>query len=882
MIPVSLEFSGLNSYRDLQSIDFSQLMSQGLFGIFGVTGAGKSTVLDAMTLALFGQVKRAPRQTQGIINAREQRCRVRFVFRLSGHCYTAERLFERVKGDPYSCSAKSCRLVEDGSLVLADKAKVMDDAIEGLLNMNCERFCQTVILPQGQFDQLLHMKPADRSKMLEELFHYQDYGEALVRRCRERLRRAEEQVSRLEEKAALLGPCDDGYLADLRQKQQEAEARISEVSRSLAEAEAERNRLENLAALDRERQLCRRALAELEERAEYMAALRVEAEAAKAAEPLRHALDEAVELNRQTKEAKSGVDAALREHRQAEAEQERSAAALTAQINGLEKQRSQVKPRLHDLELACREKTEAEDIRGKLRELQIASGQVGLAAAVAELEQRLSQTQKERRQAAVELKELRQREKAAMAGWEQAIEVEKTAQRQNAAALLAESLREGEPCPVCGSLHHQPGQHQGADIAAASRLVQQTRQTWEGLQRQVEQKESAAQSLADREQAQSTSLQQKKDELTAARTQLSAWEQSLAEKDASWQKLAGCDDPAGELRRLQDDLEQADKEAERLRQSGERALARLNEARLKLEKASTALEEREGRLADLRRQLLLNVEQAGFDSANAARSALRQPAQRQDMEGAVKEYDDRLLGQQLERGRLEEALRGFDPGAVAPAQSRAAGLAAEEKTLLDLKGRLTHGLEKAEEAARAAAELLRQRGEAQSRADVLRRLSTLLKGNAFVRYLARGSLLELAHESSDILLSLTCGRYRLELTEDGGSDFILADNNGGLRRQISGLSGGETFLVSLALALALSAKIQMHAAPLGFFFLDEGFGSLDGASLEAAMAVLEKLPSDRRAVGLITHVREVRERVPRYLEVIADPVHGSRVILKKN
>ncbi|MBO7667102.1 MAG: SMC family ATPase, partial [Firmicutes bacterium] len=148
MIPVSLEFSGLNSYREQQSIDFSDLMSQGLFGIFGVTGAGKSTVLDAMTLALFGQVNRAPSRTQGIINARENRCRVRFVFGLSGHSYAAERVFERVKGDPYSCTARSCRLVEDGSLVLADKSRVMDGEIEKLLNMDCERFCQTVILPQ--------------------------------------------------------------------------------------------------------------------------------------------------------------------------------------------------------------------------------------------------------------------------------------------------------------------------------------------------------------------------------------------------------------------------------------------------------------------------------------------------------------------------------------------------------------------------------------------------------------------------------------------------------------------------------------------------------------------------------------------------------------
>lgn len=103
-----------------------------------------------------------------------------------------------------------------------------------------------------------------------------------------------------------------------------------------------------------------------------------------------------------------------------------------------------------------------------------------------------------------------------------------------------------------------------------------------------------------------------------------------------------------------------------------------------------------------------------------------------------------------------------------------------------------------------------------------------------------------------------------------------------MRRPVAGLSGGETFLVSLALALALSQRIEMSSVPLGFFFLDEGFGSLDDGSLEAVLDVLERLPSDRRAVGVITHVRAVQERIPRYLEVSSDPVHGSTIRLCKN
>ncbi len=882
MIPVSLEFSGLNSYRQQQSIDFSDLMSQGLFGIFGVTGAGKSTVLDAMTLALFGQVKRAPRQTQGIINAREKRCRVRFVFELSGRSYAAERVFERVKGDPYSCSVKSCRLVEDGSLVLADKSKVMDDQIEKLLNMDCERFCQTVILPQGQFDQLLHMKPSERSRMLEELFNYQDYGESLVRRCRERLRQADDEVARLNENLSLLDPCGPEDLERLRRDLDEVNEKEKTLKADLAAAENERRRLEALASQEQERQLCRQELVLMEARVEEIAALRREEESARKAEPLRHALDEAVTLNSQTLSARQEAETAQLRQQEAASALSQADENLQALRESLQESKGRVEPRLRDLELAVHEREAADSVRRQWQEAERELAKSGLAAAADKLEREIGQVRQAQTLCADELKSLRRDEKEAFAAWEQAVEEEKAVQRQNAAALLAEGLREGEPCPVCGSIHHQPLAHHASDLAAVSARAKQTREAWQQLQRQAEEKEKAGQELAEKEKSLASSRQKTLDEFNRGRSQSESLERAVSEKDVLWRELARCDDPKAEHARLSNLLAQATEQEKSAASAREEAARLLNDAALALEKARAASAERDSRLNELKRQLLQAVEEAGFSSAQEAKSALRSNEKRQEIASAVKAYDEKLLRQQLEYGRLNEALRGFEPDAVEPARRRAEALAEEQRELLSRDGRLKRDLEKAEQDALRAAELKERQGRALSRAEVLRRLAALLKGNAFVRYLARGTMLELAHESSDILLALTAGRYRLELTEDGSSDFILVDNNGGVRRQISGLSGGETFLVSLAMALALSGKIQMHAAPLGFFFLDEGFGSLDGASLEAAMAVLEKLPSDKRAVGLITHVREVRERVPRYLEVIADPVHGSRIELRKN
>lgn len=110
---------------------------------------------------------------------------------------------------------------------------------------------------------------------------------------------------------------------------------------------------------------------------------------------------------------------------------------------------------------------------------------------------------------------------------------------------------------------------------------------------------------------------------------------------------------------------------------------------------------------------------------------------------------------------------------------------------------------------------------------------------------------------------LTRQRYAIEVDSEGG--FVMRDDaNGGVRRPVSSLSGGETFLTSLSLALALSAQIQLRGEyPLQFFFLDEGFGTLDQDLLDTVVTALEKLQSDNLAVGVISHVQELRARLPK-------------------
>ena len=156
------------------------------------------------------------------------------------------------------------------------------------------------------------------------------------------------------------------------------------------------------------------------------------------------------------------------------------------------------------------------------------------------------------------------------------------------------------------------------------------------------------------------------------------------------------------------------------------------------------------------------------------------------------------------------------------------------------------------------------------------RLKKLLDGNKFMEYVAEEYLQTVALSASGRLLSLTDGRYFLRY--DGG--FAVGDNfDGGAPRGVHTLSGGETFLVSLSLALALSAEICARSLrPIEFFFLDEGFGTLDERLVDTVMDSLEKLKNEHFSIGIISHVEELKHRIDRKLTVVkANEKHGSQI-----
>lgn len=241
MKPLKLAVKGLHSFREKQTIDFAALCEGGVFGIFGPTGSGKSSILDAMTLALYGKVERAPNNTQGILNHGEDELYVSFTFQL-GHgkqrkTYEVERTFKRA-GEVQIRSA-TCRLIEIGKerVVLADKTNDVNRKVENLLGLSIDDFMRAVVLPQGKFSEFLSLKGAERRQMLQRLFHLEKYGDQLNAKIKSHLMNTKLEKELIEKEQQALGNASEEAI-------EETKIQISLITKQLNEIKQEELRLE--------------------------------------------------------------------------------------------------------------------------------------------------------------------------------------------------------------------------------------------------------------------------------------------------------------------------------------------------------------------------------------------------------------------------------------------------------------------------------------------------------------------------------------------------------------------------------------------------------------------------------------------------------------
>ncbi|RAK19519.1 exonuclease SbcC [Anoxybacillus vitaminiphilus] len=296
MKPISLTVAGLHSFREKQVIDFQKLCEGGVFGIFGPTGSGKSSILDAMTLALFGSVERASNNTHGIINHAENQLFVSFTFELENaqgkKRYTVERSFKR--SDEWRIKSTSSRLIEidKESIVLADKTNEVNKQIEQLLGLEMKDFTRAVVLPQGKFAEFLSLKGVERRQMLQRLFHLEQYGDKLNKKLKQRLGEASSQLNEIMAEQSGLGDASKEAIERAEKELRDCETLLQKRQAELKQTEEEYEKKKQLWIWQKEKEDIEAKLGKLQQEEGAIRLLEVKKEQGEQAERLRPYLEQ--------------------------------------------------------------------------------------------------------------------------------------------------------------------------------------------------------------------------------------------------------------------------------------------------------------------------------------------------------------------------------------------------------------------------------------------------------------------------------------------------------------------------------------------------------------------------------------------------------------
>lgn len=982
-----LEVEGFGPFRERQVVDFDAFADDGIFLIAGRTGAGKSSILDAVCFALYGGV---PRYEGGEKRLRSDHCEPDDVTEVMVEFSTPAGRFRVTRSPDYERPKKRGggmtvqpagvqldTLVGGEWVGLAAKEREAAYELDEILQLSREQFLQVILLAQNRFSEFLLAGSRERQTLLRRLFGTERF-EDVQARFDERRREAEQSLgarlatvsARLDDGERMVLDSDlgrdadeadpGGEAAELRLVAATTEERLEELrrARSRADYRAERRAAERADAEKRsadadsalatlreeqraqvERDRARAALDRLDAEEQLIAEARAELHNARAAETLRApivAATRAAAALDAARDAESRARAAWDAHNvivddlakwaaertglmgawQRAAELERSAPALdaeldaataavtaaTARLDAVETDREALPTQLEEL---THERDEARRNADRLADITAAQQSadsrhraalevVRLTGDRSEAERLLADASAALAAAQTSLARLRQRRLDGFAG------------------ELASALRDSDPCPVCGSHEHPtPAMHAdpvSADDVDAAEILRDSLA--------VAERDAAERVSSLRAELAAAITRAEGRDVEAAAAELARATQERSSSAAAVELTAALDERRDGLveriRLLDSDREHATTALSSAREAHALIAQRVGENR-------AAIAEARGPFASVAERLTITAAQV--ESARALVEALGEAARRSETAAAATAEQDAALEAStfVDAQAVETALRSgaaltaldtrITQHAVQREKERAILLDLELRTLpeepIDL-GPSEHDAAVARQQwsaavdeagrAKAVAEQLaavigaataEHERTAQDAADyeILRGLADTIAGRGantrkmtLETFVLAAELEEIVDAANRRLGDMSTGRYQLRHSDAlaargaaSGLGIVVFDAFTGQTRPAQSLSGGETFLSSLALALGLAEVVTARAGGirLDTLFIDEGFGSLDGDTLDVAMRTLDELRQVGRTVGVISHVEAMQEQIPAQLRVRA-------------
>ena len=954
MRPLQITLQAFGSYADLTVIDFTKT-TENLFLISGNTGAGKTTIFDALVFALYGEASSCQNHKEGLILQSQFRppdgkdlkeTFVSLTFEENRQHYTVrrvprqERAKKRGKGVTV-INASVTLTLPDGSIY---PLKETDAKLRELIGLTKEQFMQIAMIAQGEFMELLRAKSDDKKKIFRKLFHTELYDE-IVREVDRRRADCNQNIADMKTQfqtviSRLFLPPDREETGDLQEWKQEIEDGLFLHSEEFLSAlqtwnlslEQEVQTLtQNQAKAQQDRDLCRDAVqaaarlsdlfSHLEENEKERALLKQEEE-----QRLEAGLPTLEEEERQAKvqweqeaenyhRLRERVEKALALFQQKEdaqkkcslLEQKQKAACLT--LSNIQEEKNSL--------LAREEKTASELQLLERASINLAEFQKQLQRSreLSLQEQNLQLEKKNLLQAESALKEAQETYRRITLSYQQARQTSEQLRSlflDAQAGLLAASLRDGSPCPVCGSKTHPHPFTLSAQtpLPTEAELKNAEKKTEDLRSKQEEASAAAEAAAATKNERQKTFFSSVQQLFLKANTFCRELGVSFvaAPGPAETAQMSEMENAIGMLlsastktvHERNEQLKERAKRAEELtsllhllREEGKQKDLLLEEARSKAAEAEKALS------AANSERLLLHAS-SDFESRSAAEAYLQQAGEKEqaarsrfeNAQAGAKRHADALLATKTkEQTLLKEIGDRKRPQTEALQQA----LCAAEEKLTILTERLqkqSHELQENRYALQELSSSSEARRHIFSEYERLDRLYKQMSGNIsgsrmdLETYVQRLYLSKILSSANKRFQEMSGGQYAFRMIRianagegrNKGLDLMVYSSVTGKEREIRTLSGGESFMAALSLALGMADQIQntSSAVHLDMMFIDEGFGSLDDLARSKSIRVLKEMADSHRLIGIISHVTELKQEIGNQLLITKDE-HGSHV-----
>lgn len=927
MKPLKLTMSAFGSYAGKNVIDFTG-QQQGIFLITGDTGAGKTTIFDAITYALYNQTSGGERngnmmRSQYAKPETETYVELEFLYRGQTYCvrrnpdYKITKTLKNGKIREQKVPHSVELTLPDGT-VFPEKKNATDAKIIEILGLTADQFSQIVMIAQGDFLKLLYTKSDERKMIFSKLFRtdiYWKIQENLRRKSMEMDERIQENDRAFEQEKSRIIPLPeseelplDELVERLRERLKDALKEQNFRRANVEELNKKITKYEEINKLFRSLEKIRQNGKELEARQVESKERRQQIENALKADKVLVAEQQNLGQQQEVEQSAQAIakmtetlandqemfETLKTQLQEAEAEQKREAADIQKKMLALE----QSFPSYEALQNARSEEQQAkkawEDIE-KTSEESFHKKEAEIAA--------LKEQQKQQEQVVEQTK--KNWEQTSLSASESAKHYEHMYEAflKEQAGILAENLSAGCPCPVCGSTIH-PDPAKLSDHAVTELEVEQAKKTRAAAEEKRDLAYAAFEAEKTEKQKLAQAVEKEEADFVLAQTIAKQQRKEAEQNYVSLQKIAeqireklvypSLAEAKKQYAAMQKALAAAEQEIERKRQK----VSDLAEAMNTLKGQKLAEEENQKTAKKLavktEKEYAKLLEKSGFVSEETYHLAILPERSRSKLEREEKEYESQCLKQQSEQKLLEKQVSGktYTDTTELNEQLKAEkqALKEAEKTYMELHT----AYENDRSVLQNCAVYLEKGKKLESEDQVIKSLSKTangrLSGSAkidFETYIQRQYFKQIIHEANKRLLTMSNHQFILKLKEEEntgrktneGLDLSVYSLVTDSERDVKTLSGGESFLAALAMALGLSDIVERSAGAIhpDMMFIDEGFGSLDAQSRQQAIEVLAELAGDSRMVGIISHVTELKEQIDRKL-VVSRTDKGSRAV----